>query len=97
MFLQSLLLRSFRERLAFGWPRKGIGWLATKWLLVHPLHLAQDLALIHGQHGGILPHLLKDGTTLKFITGFLEVVPEKEKQRGGRVIRSGECRCWEKN
>lgn len=87
LITKSLLLKFFRDRLAFGWVGKGIGWLATKWLLVHPLHLAQDLALIHGQHGGILPHLLKHGTTLKFITGFLEVVPEEEKQREMSVIR----------
>lgn len=53
------------------------------WLLVHPLHLTQDLALIHGQHGGVLPHLLEHGTTLKFITGLLEVVPEERKTKRG--------------
>lgn len=69
------LAQVFRDSLAFGWARKGIGWLATKWLLVHPLHLAQDLAFIHGQHGGIFPHLLEHSTTLKLIAGLLEVVP----------------------
>lgn len=51
-------------------------------VLVHPLHLAQDLPLIHGQHSGVLPHLLEHGATLKLIAGFLEVVPEEEKRRG---------------
>ena len=44
----------FRDSLAFGWAGKGIGWLATKWLLVHPLHLAQDLALVGRQQGAIV-------------------------------------------
>lgn len=69
-----------------GQGRALVGWLATKWLLVHPLHLAQDLAFIHGQHGGIFPHLFEHGTTLKLIAGLLEVVPE-EKQRERSVIR----------
>lgn len=86
-YKESLAQVFFRDTLAFGWVGKGIGWLARKWLLVHPLHLAQDLALIHGQHSGILPHLLEHSTTLKFITGFLEVVPEEEKQREKPVIR----------
>ena len=81
------LAQVFRDSLAFGWAGKGIGWLvgwlATKWLLVHPLHLAQDLALIHGQHGGVLPHLLEHGTALKLITRLLEVVPEKKNKEKG--------------
>lgn len=79
-YTESLAPR-FRDSLAFGWAEKGIGWSAAKWLSIHSLHFAQDFALIHGQHSGILPHFLKHGTTLELITGFLEVVPEEEKQR----------------
>lgn len=57
--------------------------------LLHPLHLAQDLPLVHGQHGGVLPHLLEHGATLELITGFLEVVPEEEKQRSAVCV--SEC------
>lgn len=83
LITESLAQVFFRDTSAFGWAGKGDGWLATKWRLVHPLHLAQHLALIHGQHSSILPHLLEHGTTLKLITGFFEVVPEEEnKERG---------------
>lgn len=50
--------------------------------LVHALHLAEHFALVHGQHGGVLPHLLEHGAALKLIAGFLEVVPEEEKGEG---------------
>lgn len=58
------------------------------WLLVHPLHLAEDLALVHGQDGGVFQHLLEHGATLKLITGFLEVVPEE----GGQTDRESVIR-----
>ncbi len=96
LITKSLLLKFYRDILAFGWEGRGNGWLATKWLLVHPLHLAQDLALIHGQHGSILPHLLEHGTALKLVTGFLEVVPEEKKQRERSVIKNVERRCARK-
>lgn len=74
-----------RDSFSFWLGREGLS--ATKWILVHPFHLAQDLALIHGQHGGVLPHLLEHGTTLKLIACLLEIVPEEEKQKEKSVIR----------
>lgn len=51
---------------------------------VHPLHLAQDFALVHGQHGGVLPHLLEHCSALELVTGLLKVVPAEEKtQKSG--------------
>lgn len=44
--------------------------------LVHSLHFAKDFALIHWQNCAVVPDLLKHSTTLKLITGLLEVVPE---------------------
>lgn len=93
-YIESLAQVSFfRDTLAFGWAGKGIRWPATKWLLVHPLHLAENFALIHGQHGSILPHLLEHSATLKLIARLLEVVPEELKQREMPVIRK--CGAWE--
>lgn len=42
---------------------------------VHPLHLAQDLPLVPGQNRAVIQHLLEHSSTLKLITGPLEVVP----------------------
>lgn len=47
--------------------------------LVHSLHFAEDFALIHWQNCAVVPDLLKHSTTLKLITGLLEVVPETEQ------------------
>lgn len=47
---------------------------------LHPLHLAQDLALIGGQQGAVIGHLLEHRTALKLITGLLEVVSATKRQ-----------------
>lgn len=58
---------------------------------VHPLHFSQDLALVHGQHRGILQNLLKHRAALKLIACLLEVVPEEtSEQREGFVVRGDE-------
>ena len=50
---------------------------------VHPLHLAQDLPLVPGQNRAVIQHLLEHGSTLKLITGPLEVVPVTQEGREG--------------
>lgn len=41
---------------------------------LHPLHLAQDLALVGRQQGAVIGHLLEHGAALELVTGLLEVV-----------------------
>lgn len=41
---------------------------------LHPLHLAQDLALVGRQEGAVIGHLLEHGAALELVTGLLEVV-----------------------
>lgn len=52
--------------------------------LVNLLHLPNDLLFKDGQDGVILPHLLKDHTTVELIAHFLEVIPETNRNMEGR-------------
>lgn len=45
---------------------------------LHPLHLPQDLALVGGQQGAVVWHLLEHGAALELVAGFLEVVPASQ-------------------
>lgn len=47
---------------------------------LHPLHLSQDLALVRGQQGAIVRHLLKHSAAFKFVAGLFEVVPAAERR-----------------
>lgn len=59
------------------------------WSLINLLHLPDDLLFKDGQDGVILPHLLKDHTTVKLIAHFLEVIPEKTRNvEGGEGKKS---------
>lgn len=53
------------------------------WSLINLLHLPNDLLFEDGQDGVILPHLLKDHTTVELVAHFLEVIPEKNQKCGG--------------
>lgn len=48
---------------------------------LHPLHLAQDLALVCGQQRAVIGHLLEHGATLELIAGLLEVVPATYRRK----------------
>lgn len=48
---------------------------------VHPLHLSQDFALVGGQQGTVIGHLLKHGPALELIAGFFKVVSAKDRQK----------------
>lgn len=47
-----------------------------------PLHFSQDLALVGGQQGTVVRHLLKHGAALELIAGFLKVISAKDEQKG---------------
>lgn len=50
---------------------------------VHPLHLPQDLALVGGQQGAVVRHLLEHGPALELIAGFFKVVSATDRQGVG--------------
>lgn len=54
------------------------GWRRRARRSVHLLHLADDLFLVHGQHGLVLPHFLKHHATIKLVTHLLEVVSAEQ-------------------
>lgn len=43
--------------------------------LVHSFYFSQDLALVHGKNGAVVPYFLKHGPALELVAGLLEVVP----------------------
>lgn len=42
---------------------------------IDPLHLPQNPAFVHGEHGLIVPDLLKHGSAGKLVACFFEVIP----------------------
>lgn len=48
---------------------------------VDPLHLPQDPAFVHGEHGLVVPDLLEHRSTGKLVACFFEVIPSKENPK----------------